>query len=40
MIERHIRRVVVTQQGQPMGIISETDIFRYMEERSYAQEQE
>ena len=40
MIERHIRRVVVTKQEQPMGIISETDIFRYMEERSYAQEQE
>jgi len=40
MIERHIRRVVVTKQEQPLGIISETDIFRYMEERSYAQEQE
>jgi len=28
MVDRNIRRVVVVEDGQPVGIISETDIFR------------
>jgi isocitrate dehydrogenase len=32
MLEKNIRRVVVVRDGQPIGIISETDIFRYVEE--------
>ncbi|RRR68170.1 MAG: NADP-dependent isocitrate dehydrogenase [Candidatus Viridilinea halotolerans] len=32
MIERNIRRVVVARDGEPIGIISETDIFRFVEE--------
>jgi isocitrate dehydrogenase len=34
MLEKNIRRVVVIKDGQPVGIISETDIFRFVEERS------
>ncbi len=34
MIEKNIRRVVVVRDGQPIGIISETDIFRFVEERT------
>jgi isocitrate dehydrogenase len=34
MLERNIRRAVVARDQQPIGIISETDIFRYVEERS------
>ncbi|WP_369127667.1 CBS domain-containing protein [Candidatus Viridilinea mediisalina] len=32
MLEQNIRRVVVAQDGEPIGIISETDIFRFVEE--------
>ncbi len=32
MLEQNIRRVVVIKRGQPVGIISETDIFRNVEE--------
>lgn len=39
MLEKNIRRVVVIKDGRPVGIISETDIFRYVEERSYVEEQ-
>jgi isocitrate dehydrogenase len=39
MLEKNIRRVVVVKNDQPVGIISETDIFRYVEERSYVAEQ-
>jgi isocitrate dehydrogenase len=38
MLEKNIRRVVVARDGRPVGIISETDIFRYVEERNYAEE--
>ncbi|HMQ31278.1 MAG TPA: NADP-dependent isocitrate dehydrogenase [Chloroflexaceae bacterium] len=34
MLEKNIRRVVVVKDGQPVGIISETDIFRFVEERT------
>ena len=34
MVEQNIRRVVVAKDGQPIGIISETDIFRSVEERN------
>jgi isocitrate dehydrogenase len=34
MLDKNIRRVVVVKDGQPVGIISETDIFRFVEERS------
>ncbi|MEI6180604.1 MAG: NADP-dependent isocitrate dehydrogenase [Chloroflexales bacterium] len=34
MVEQNIRRVVVAKDGEPIGIISETDIFRSVEERS------
>ncbi|NTU81602.1 MAG: NADP-dependent isocitrate dehydrogenase [Chloroflexales bacterium] len=34
MIERNIRRVVVARDNQPIGIISETDIFRHVEEHN------
>ncbi|GAB4446913.1 MAG: NADP-dependent isocitrate dehydrogenase [Chloroflexi bacterium OHK40] len=33
MLRENIRRVVVVQAGKPVGIISETDIFRFVEER-------
>jgi isocitrate dehydrogenase len=39
MLEQNIRRVVVVRDEQPAGIISETDIFRYVEERTVAHEQ-
>jgi isocitrate dehydrogenase len=32
MLAKNIRRVVVARDGQPIGIISETDMFRYVEE--------
>ncbi len=32
MLAKNIRRVVVVRDGQPIGIISETDMFRYVEE--------
>ena len=34
MVEQNIRRVVVAKDGEPIGIISETDIFRSVEERN------
>jgi isocitrate dehydrogenase len=34
MLAKNIRRVVVVRDGQPIGIISETDIFRFVEERN------
>jgi isocitrate dehydrogenase len=36
MVEKNIRRVVVTENGQPVGIISDTDIFRIVAERGRA----
>ncbi|MCX7790336.1 MAG: isocitrate/isopropylmalate family dehydrogenase, partial [Chloroflexaceae bacterium] len=38
MLEKNIRRVVVVRDGVPVGIISETDIFRYVEERDVMEE--
>jgi isocitrate dehydrogenase len=38
MLEKNIRRVVVVRDGVPVGIISETDIFRYVEERDVVEE--
>ena len=32
MLTKNIRRVVVVRDNQPIGIISETDMFRYVEE--------
>jgi isocitrate dehydrogenase len=34
MLAKNIRRVVVVRDDQPIGIISETDIFRFVEERN------
>ncbi|MFV9506592.1 MAG: cyclic nucleotide-binding/CBS domain-containing protein [Oscillochloridaceae bacterium umkhey_bin13] len=34
MLEKNIRRVVVVQGSEPIGIISETDIFRFVEEHA------
>jgi isocitrate dehydrogenase len=36
MVEKNIRRVVVTENNQPVGIISDTDIFRIVAERGKA----
>jgi isocitrate dehydrogenase len=33
MVDKNIRRVVVAEGGQPVGIISEVDIFRLVAER-------
>ncbi|NJN18807.1 MAG: NADP-dependent isocitrate dehydrogenase [Oscillochloris sp.] len=33
MLDRNIRRVVVVKDNKPVGIISETDIFRFVEEQ-------
>ncbi len=38
MLEKNIRRVVVVRDGVPVGIISETDIFRYVEERDVVEQ--
>jgi isocitrate dehydrogenase len=35
MIARNIRRAVVQQGGEPVGIISDTDIFQVVEERGW-----
>lgn len=35
MINRNIRRAVVREEGQPVGIISDTDIFQVVEERGW-----
>jgi isocitrate dehydrogenase len=35
MVERKIRRAAVVENGQPVGIISETDIFRVVEQHGW-----
>jgi isocitrate dehydrogenase len=35
MIDKNIRRAVVEEEGQPIGIISDTDIFQVVEERGW-----
>lgn len=35
LLEKNIRRAVVKQGGQPVGIISDTDIFLFVEERGW-----
>lgn len=35
MVEANIRRVVVKQDGRPVGIISDTDIFQFVEARGW-----
>jgi CBS domain-containing protein len=35
MIDKNIRRAVVQQEGRPIGIISDTDIFQVVEERGW-----
>lgn len=35
MIEANIRRAVVKQGGRPVGIISDTDIFHFVDERGW-----
>jgi isocitrate dehydrogenase len=35
MIDRNIRRAVVQQEGAPVGIVSDTDIFQVVEERGW-----
>ncbi len=37
MIQRNFRRVVVAKDGVPIGIVSDTDIFRMVEEFGYAE---
>jgi isocitrate dehydrogenase len=34
MVEKNIRRVVVAENGQPVGIISEIDIFRWVQQEA------
>lgn len=38
MIDSNIRRVVVAQDNQPIGIISDTDIFQIVQERGWGPE--
>ncbi|NJP07509.1 MAG: CBS domain-containing protein [Chloroflexaceae bacterium] len=38
MIELNIRRVAVTEEGRPVGIISDTDIFQFVEEHGWGPE--
>lgn len=40
MIDRNIRRAVVQQDNQPVGIISDTDIFQVVEERGWGPQPE
>ncbi|MCU0494205.1 MAG: CBS domain-containing protein [Chloroflexaceae bacterium] len=35
LLEKNIRRAVVKQSGRPVGIISDTDIFLFVEERGW-----
>ena len=35
MIDKNIRRAVVSQGGEPVGIISDTDLFQVVEERGW-----
>ncbi|MBK9710427.1 MAG: CBS domain-containing protein [Kouleothrix sp.] len=35
MITRNIRRAIIAEQGQPVGIVSDTDIFQVVEERGW-----
>ncbi|MGI9046428.1 MAG: CBS domain-containing protein [Burkholderiales bacterium] len=35
MLKRNIRRIVVAQDDQPVGIVSDTDIFRLVEELGF-----
>lgn len=39
MIKANIRRAVIREEGQPIGIISDTDIFQMVEERGWEPEQ-
>jgi len=36
IVERRVRRLVVEKNGQPVGIISDTDLFRTVEEFGWA----
>lgn len=38
MVEKNIRRAVVKQDGRPVGIISDTDIFQFVDERGWGPE--
>ena len=35
MLDRNIRRAVVQEEGRPIGIVSDTDIFQVVEERGW-----
>ena len=35
MLEKNIRRAVVQEEGRPIGIVSDTDIFQVVEERGW-----
>jgi isocitrate dehydrogenase len=35
MLDSNIRRLVIKQEGQPVGIISDTDVFHFVEERGW-----
>lgn len=35
MVDSNIRRVVVKRDGRPIGIISDTDVFHFVEERGW-----
>lgn len=35
MLDANIRRAVVMQDGRPVGIVSDTDIFQAVEERGW-----
>lgn len=39
MIEKNVRRLVVWQNERPLGIISDTDIFLFVEERGWGREE-
>jgi isocitrate dehydrogenase len=36
IVEKRVRRLVVEKNGQPVGIISDTDLFRTVEEFGWA----
>lgn len=39
MLEANVRRVVIYEEGRPVGIISDTDLFQFVEERGWGPEQ-
>lgn len=40
MLESNVRRIVVHQDGKPVGIVSDTDILQFVEERGWGPEED